>query len=74
MVKTKKIEMTRKDAEKFKPRFAEYGASVPWIKGEHIGFNTGKYGWNWDLILYRGKYYVAGYRNFPKTFGEYRGE
>lgn len=68
-----KPKISRKQAEAFKPKFAEYGTSVPWNKGEHIAYNSGMYGWNWDLILYRGNYYVAGYRNFPKTFGEYKG-
>lgn len=68
-----KIKMTRKEAERFKPAFAEYGSSKPWNEGEHIAYNAGVYGWNWDLILYRGKYYVAGYRSFPKTFGKYKG-
>ena len=72
--KTKKVKMTRKEAEKFKPSFAEYGISKPWKEGKHIAYNSGVYGWNWDLILYRGRYYVAGYRSFPKTFGEYKGE
>lgn len=69
-----KAQITRKEAEKYKPRYAEYGNGPVWNKGEHIAYNAGVYGWNWDLILYRGRYYVAGYRSFPKTFGEYRGE
>ena len=68
-----KAEITRKEAEKFKPRMAKID-SVPDLKGKHIAYNKGLYGWNWDLIEYRGRYYVAGYRSFPKTFGEYKGE
>lgn len=66
------IRMTRKDAERFKPFEAKID-SVVWDKGTHIGSNFGRFGWNWDLILYRGKYYVAGHRSFPKTFGMYKG-
>lgn len=68
-----KAEITRKEAERFKPRMAKIG-SVPDLKGKHIAYNKGLYGWNWDLIEYRGRYYVAGYRSFPKTYGKYKGE
>lgn len=68
-----KFKITRKQAEKYKPRFCQIG-SKPEVKGDHIAYNTGTYGWNWDLIEYRGRYYVAGYRSFPKMFGEYKGE
>lgn len=67
-----KVEMSRKQAERFKPSLAEYGHGPVWEKGKHIAYNKGIYGWNWDLIQYRGRFYVAGYRNFPKTFGEYK--
>ena len=68
-----KFKITRKQAEKYKPRFCQIG-SKPEVKGDHIAYNNGIYGWNWDLIEYRGRYYVAGYRSFPKLFGEYKGE
>lgn len=63
-----KAQITRKDAERYRPKKAPYGAGPVWEKGEHIGYNAGLYGWNWDLIEYQGQYYVAGYRSFPKTF------
>lgn len=67
-----KVRMTKAEAESYHPRLAKIG-STPDFKGKHIGYNSGMYGWNWDLIEYRGRYYVAGYRSFPKTFGEYKG-
>ena len=69
-----KAKISRKEAEKYQPRFAEYGSSKPWIEGDHVAYNAGVYGWNWDLIFYRGRFYVAGYRSFPKTVGRYEGE
>ena len=68
-----KYKITRKEAEKFKPRYCKL-SDKPVDKGKAIAYNSGVYGWNWDLIEYRGRYYVAGYRSFPKTFGEYKGE
>lgn len=63
-----KVEITRKQAEDlFNPIGAGYGEDPYWSKGEHIAYNKGLYGWNWDIIKYRGKFYVAGYRNYPKT-------
>lgn len=70
MVAYIKAKISRKDAEKYKPIYAKYGSGEVWEKGEHIAYNSGIYGWNWDLIEYNGKFYVAGYRSFPKTFGE----
>lgn len=66
-------QISRKDAEKFKPRKCEVN-DKPATVGKRIGYNSGMYGWNWDLVVYRGKYYVYGYRNFPKTYGKYKGE
>lgn len=70
---TIKAKITRKEAEWYKPIAARYCQEPMWSKGEHIAYNSGYYGWNWDLIKYRGKYYISGYRNYPKTFGEYKG-
>ena len=68
-----KVKITRKEAEAYRPIFAHYAVEPLWSKGEHVAYNAGVYGWNWDLIRYRGKYYVSGYRSFPKTFGKYKG-
>lgn len=35
-----------------------------WNYGEHIAYNAGVYGWNFDLIRYNDKYYISGYRNY----------
>ena len=64
--------MTKWDAESYKPRKCKVN-EPPATKGKRIGYNSGLYGWNWDLVEYRGRYYVYGYRSFPKTFGEYKG-
>ena len=66
---TDKAEITRKQAEHlFKPLIgAGYCEDPIWSKGEHIAYNRGMYGWNWDIIKYKGKFYVAGYRKYPKT-------
>lgn len=66
-------QITREEAEKYKPRLAKPSDDKIELHGKRIAYNSGKYGWNWDLILYRGKYYVVGYRNFPKTYGKYKG-
>lgn len=65
-----KARISRKDAERFRPIFIHYAQEPMWTKGDHIAYNAGTYGWNWDLIEYRGKFYVSGYRNFPKTYGD----
>ena len=67
-----KAKITRKEAERYKPKWAEYGSGPVWNKGDHIAYNSGVYGWNWDLIKYNGEYYVAGYRSFPKIWGKYK--
>lgn len=67
------VELTRKDAEKFKPLECKIN-EAPAEKGIDIGYNHGKVGWNWSLVKYKGRYYVYGYRNFPKTYGKYKGE
>ena len=61
----KKVKMSRSDAKAFHPTKVRYAQEPMWSKGEHIGYNSGVNGWNWDLIKYRGKYYVSGYRNLP---------
>ena len=33
---------------------------------ERVGYNSGEFGWNWDLYNYGGVAIVTGYRNFPK--------
>ena len=66
-------EFSKKEAEIFKPRMCGEN-DKPAREGVRIGVNRGLYGWNWSLMLYRGKYYVYGYRNFPKTYGKYKGE
>lgn len=36
---------------------------------EEVGFNAGVYGWNWSAYKKDSdaKWYIQGYRNFPKT-------
>lgn len=65
-------QISRKEAETYRPKMCKVNEK-PARYGETIGYNAGIYGWNWDLVLYRGKYYVWGYRSFPKTFGRYTG-
>ena len=67
-----KLKITRKEAESFRPIETMYCQEPMWSKGEHIAYNSGYYGWNWDLIKYRGKYYISGYRNYPKCVSRYR--
>ena len=68
-----KARITKKEAEKFDPTWIPYALEPMWSKGDHIAYNKGAYGWNWDLILYKGEYYVSGYRSFPKTKKKYLG-
>lgn len=65
-----KAQITKKEAEEFSPILIGYGEEPYWSQGDHIAYNKGAYGWNWDLIKYKGKYYVGGYGNFPKTVGK----
>lgn len=62
-----KAKITRKEAEELNPIAISYCQEPMWSKGDHVAYNSGYYGWNWDLIKYRGRYYVSGYRNYPKT-------
>lgn len=64
-----KVRITRKQAELFHPHKMPYCGETQeekdaWNYGNHIAYNRGIYGWNWDLIEYNGKYYISGYRNY----------
>lgn len=62
-----KFKTTKKEVEdNYVLTAIRYAQEPMWSKGEHIAYNAGYYGWNWDLIKYRGKYYISGYRNYPK--------
>ena len=61
-----KFKCTRAEAEMFDPIAISYAQEPMWSKGDHIAYNAGYYGWNWDLIKYKGKYYISGYRSYPK--------
>lgn len=69
--------LTRKDLKGFKKLAREFGHG--WFEGyccyqdhgytdeiqlECIGYNSGKYGWNWSLYTDGLNYYVSGYRNY----------
>lgn len=64
-----KIKITRKQAMLFNPHRMSYCGTTEeeknaWNYGEHIAYNAGVYGWNFDLIRYNDKYYISGYRNY----------
>lgn len=71
-----KAKMTNKDLIRYEPVLIQIAGSKTerniWEKGDHIGYNSGIYGWNWDLIRYRGRYYVAGYRGIPSSIPKYK--
>lgn len=64
-----KVKFTRKQAMALNPHKMPYCGEIEeekeaWNKGNHFGYNSGVYGWNFDLIEYKGKIYISGYRNY----------